>query len=105
MDARRKPDEERRRNALSIRWSDSEHRALVDAAWRRRIPASALVRQYVAEGLRRDGAAGAGDADALVRRLGSMGGDEAAAALAEALGPLLGQVGANGGGREGCGDA
>ena len=100
MDGRKKPESEMRRNALSIRWSDSEHRELVDAAWLRRIPASELVRQYVAEGLRRDGAeeaAGGSGAEALLRKLEEAGPDGAAAAL----GPMLGCVEVPGGDREG----
>ena len=57
MDMRRRPENEQRRNALSVRWSDDEHRTLTDEAWKRRLSASELVRRYVSEGLRRDGAA------------------------------------------------
>ena len=44
-----------KRNPLSVRWADDEHRTLVDEAWRRRMSASELVRRYVIDGLRRDG--------------------------------------------------
>lgn len=39
------------RNPLCIRWDDDSHRRLTDAAWRRRMSASELVRRLVGEGL------------------------------------------------------
>ena len=48
-------DEDRLRNPWCVRWSDEEHRLLTDTAWRMRIHASELVRQFVAEGLAKMG--------------------------------------------------
>ena len=44
-------EEKKLRNPLCIRWDDESHKRLTDAAWRRRISASELVRQLVADGL------------------------------------------------------
>ena len=49
----RKPmmDEEKLCRPLCVRWSDAEHKALIDTAWKMRVHASELVRRLVAEGL------------------------------------------------------
>ena len=52
-DQRRKPEHEHRRNPLTVRWTDQEHRLVVDEAWKRRISASELVRRFVLESLAR----------------------------------------------------
>ena len=57
QDKRTKPEAEMLRNTLTIRWPDGLHRRLVDEAWRRRLHASDLVRDYVAKGLEADGVA------------------------------------------------
>lgn len=44
-------DEAKLRNPLCVRWSEEDHRRLTDAAWRRRMSASELVRRLVALGL------------------------------------------------------
>lgn len=46
-----KPDEELRRNPLTVRWSDHEHKLVTDTAWRNRISASEFIRRLVMEGI------------------------------------------------------
>ena len=41
-----------RRNTLSIRFTDAEHRLVCDAAWKKRTSASAMVREILLSGLR-----------------------------------------------------
>ena len=48
-----KKDEEKRRNPLTIRWSDVEHQLVTDTAWRKRTNASALVRELVLSNIRK----------------------------------------------------
>lgn len=42
-----KTDDELRRNVLSIRFTDAEHKAICDHAWKNRISASALIRDLL----------------------------------------------------------
>jgi hypothetical protein len=44
-----------RRNTLSIRFTDAEHRLVCDAAWRSRISASAMIRGILLNGLQENG--------------------------------------------------
>ena len=48
-------EEDLKRNCLTIRWPDKQHRTVTDEAWRRRQSASELVREMVIEGLQREG--------------------------------------------------
>lgn len=52
----RKPGEEKlKRNVLTIRFSDSEHRAVTNASWQAHSSASSYIRGIVLEHLRRQG--------------------------------------------------
>ncbi|MCE9614807.1 MAG: hypothetical protein K8T26_11060 [Lentisphaerae bacterium] len=47
--SRRKTEAELRRNALTLRWSDSEMQLVADTAWRRRTSCAAMIREIVLE--------------------------------------------------------
>lgn len=51
----RKPDGERKRNALSIRWNDYLMGVISDVSWRRRTNCSEFVRDAVKEKMQREG--------------------------------------------------
>lgn len=46
-----KKNEERKRNPLTIRWTDEEHALVTETAWKNRTNASALVRELVLENI------------------------------------------------------
>ena len=48
-------EEDLKRNCLTIRWPDAQHKAVVDTAWRRRTSASEMIREMVLDRLRADG--------------------------------------------------
>ncbi len=58
MHTERMKPEEMLRNPLCVRFDVPSHQRLTDAAWRRRMSASALVRELVARGLDADLAEG-----------------------------------------------
>ena len=53
-----KREEEKRRNPLTIRWTDDEHRAVANQAWQKHRSASAFVREIVITHLDSQGVVG-----------------------------------------------
>jgi hypothetical protein len=50
-----KNEEDLRRNTLSIRFTDAEHKLVCNAAWKKRISASGMIRAILLNGLEERG--------------------------------------------------